>query len=196
MKVALAEIVPAKHAELLFLWRQQPDVARFMYSAGPLSWEAHVRWLESLPAQTSRRHWVITQGERPVGSAYLTEIDQRHGRGMFGMYVADEGARVLGAGAAAEFLALDHAFEMLELQKVSCEVFAVNVAPLRMHARLGFQREGVLRRHAWCEGAWVDVHRLSLLREEWAKVRPGLQRMLTKLLGTSPASARPALSLP
>lgn len=181
--VTLAEIVPARHAGLLHRWRQQPDVARCMYSQAPIAWADHGRWLEALPRDASRRHWVIEHAGRPVGSAYFTEIEPHFARAMFGMYVADEGARVLGVGAAAECLALDAAFGPLGLQKVSCEVFAANEAPLRMHARMGFVREGILRRHARCDGDWTDVHRLSLLREEWARVRPALGRALHKLLG-------------
>lgn len=185
--VALADIVPARHAELLFQWRQRADIARFMYGQIPFNYAAHVRWLDALPADASRRHWVIEYRGRPVGSAYLTEIVRPLDRAMFGMYVADEGARLLGVGAAAEFLALDHAFGPLGLQKVSCEVFAVNPAPRRMHARMGFKSEGVLRRHAQCDGVWTDVHRLSVLVEEWDATRPILQQSLRKLLGAGAA---------
>lgn len=185
--VTLIDIVAERHAELLFNWRQRPDIARFMYSQTTFSWGAHLHWLEALASDETRNHWIIAYRGRPVGSAYLTEIDHSLGRAMFGMYVADEGARLLGVGAAAEFLTLDEAFESLGLQKVSCEVFALNEAPLRMHARMGFKQEGILRRHARCEGGFADVHRLSLLREEWHAARPALALALGKLIA-EPAS--------
>lgn len=185
--VALIDIIPEAHAELLFAWRQRPDIARFMYSPAPLRRTDHQRWIESLATDASRRHWVVEHAGRPVGSAYLTEIDNRQARAMFGMYVADETARMMGVGAAAEFLALDEAFGLRGLEKISCEVFAVNAAPLRMHARMGFRTEGVLRRHARCDGAWTDVHRLAILREEWQAVRPRLATDLRKLLGAPQA---------
>jgi UDP-4-amino-4,6-dideoxy-N-acetyl-beta-L-altrosamine N-acetyltransferase len=185
--VALIDIVPSQHAELLFQWRQRADIARFMYGQIPFNWAAHVKWLEALPADPSRRHWVIEHQGRPVGSASLAEIVRPLDRAMFGMYVADEGARLLGVGAAAEFLVLDHAFAVLRLQKVSCEVFDVNPAPRRMHERMGFKSEGILRRHAQCDGAWTDVHRLSLLVEEWDAARPALHLSLRKLLGEKTA---------
>jgi UDP-4-amino-4,6-dideoxy-N-acetyl-beta-L-altrosamine N-acetyltransferase len=181
--VALTDIVPDQHAALLFEWRQRPDIVRFMYSQGAITWAGHQGWLASLPDDESRRHWMIEYQGRPVGSAYLTEIDRAHGRAMLGMYVADEGARMMGVGAATEFLALEQAFGSLGLQKVSCEVFAVNLAPRRMHARMGFKPEGIFRRHAHCDGAWTDVHRSSLLVEEWHEVRPVLHQALRKLLG-------------
>ena len=182
MMVTLADISADQHAELLFAWRQRPDIARFMYSQDAIAWTDHLRWLNALSSDDTRHHWVIEYKDRPVGSAYLTDIDRAHGRAMFGMYVADEGARIMGVGAAAEFLALDHAFGAFGLQKVSCEVFATNSAPRRMHARMGFKPEGIFRRHAKCDGAWTDVHRLSLLVEEWNAERPLLHQALRKLL--------------
>jgi UDP-4-amino-4,6-dideoxy-N-acetyl-beta-L-altrosamine N-acetyltransferase len=170
------------HGRHVFDWRCLPDVARYFYSSREITWEEHLRWLETLAEDDTRRHWVIEFQGRLAGSVYLTDIDRFHQRAMFGMYVADPGARLLGVGAAAELLLLDEAFGPLGLRKVSCEVFAVNVPPLRMHARMGFKTEGILRRHALCEGEWVDVHRLSLLAEEWPEIRPSLAAALSRLL--------------
>ncbi len=189
--VTLLDIDPAVHARRLFDWRQLPDVARHMYSQAPLVWERHVAWLDRLPTDRSRRHWIVAADDQPVGSVYLTDIDLENARADFGMYIAVPGARLRGVGAAAESLVLDHAFDALGLQKVSCEVMACNEAPLRMHARMGFQLEGILRRHARRDGSWVDVHRLSVLAEEWwdarGRIRPALQKLLT-------ASTTPVLS--
>lgn len=187
--VTLIDMVAERHAELLFGWRQRPDIARFMYAQVPFAWAEHLRWLEALSSDETRRHWIIAHRGRPVGSAYLTEINRPLGRAMFGMYVADVGARLFGVGAAAEFLALDEAFETFGLQKVSCEVFAVNEVPRRMHVRMGFKPEGVFRRHARCDGRLIDVHRLSLLREEWHAARPALGVALGKLLAEPTSSS-------
>ena len=161
--VVLNDIDPALHASLLHQWRLRPDIARFMYTQRPIAWSDHHSWLESLATDQSRRHWVIEFNGRPVGTTYFTEIDRLNQRAIFGMYVADDGAR-------------------LDLQKVSCEIFASNEAPLRMHIRMGFKLEGLLRRHARFDNGWVDVHRVSLLREEWHAARPALRNALHKLL--------------
>ena len=180
--VVLNDIDPALHASLLHQWRLRPDIARFMYTQRPIAWSDHHSWLESLATDQSRRHWVIEFNGRPVGTTYFTEIDRLNQRAIFGMYVADDGARLLGVGAAAEWLSLNEAFGALDLQKVSCEIFASNEAPLRMHIRMGFKLEGLLRRHARFDNGWVDVHRVSLLREEWHAARPALRNALHKLL--------------
>lgn len=182
--VTLAPICEAQHARLLYEWRRRADIARAMYSSGPSCMEDHLRWLRSLPQDSSRLYRIIEMRGRPVGAAYLTEIDSHHRRAMLGMYVADEGARTQGAGAAAEFLMLDHAFHSLGLHKIGCEVFASNTTPVKLHDRMGFVHEGVLRHHALLDGTWTDVIRLSLLAPEWESSRPALATLLKRLLDT------------
>jgi UDP-4-amino-4,6-dideoxy-N-acetyl-beta-L-altrosamine N-acetyltransferase len=183
--IRLIPVDPEQHAELLFKWRQQPDVAQFMYSQRSISWADHLNWLSRLAGDPSRRYWIIEHLGKPIGSANLNNIDAENLRATFGMYVAEAGARMLGTGAAAEFLALEEAFGPLGLEKVSCEVFAVNEAPIRMHLRMGFKQEGIMRRHARFGGAWVDVHLFSILREEWQEKQPVLRKSLRKLLNNA-----------
>lgn len=181
----MIELIPFKadlHADLLFKWRQQPDITRFMYSQKPISPKGHLKWADRVVNDPSHVQWVIEFRSRPVGAASLSGIDDENLRAEYGMYIADTGARLMGAGAAAEFLALDEAFYKLKLHKISSEVFATNEAPIRMHLRMGYVQEGILRQHARFENEWIDVHRLSILQKEWAEKRPSLKKLLGKLL--------------
>jgi UDP-4-amino-4,6-dideoxy-N-acetyl-beta-L-altrosamine N-acetyltransferase len=175
--VTLVDIQKELHAELLHRWRQQPDVARFMFSQKPISWTDHLRWLETLEHDPSRKHWIITFNRLPVGSAYLTEIDASHSRTMSGLYLAHAEVRGHGVGAAAENLMLTYAFNYLGLEKVSCEIANTNESSLRMHKQVGFLPEGVFRRHVKLNGAWTDVHRLAILRDDWIQKSPTQKRI-------------------
>jgi len=180
--VKLIAVNIERHAQSLFQWRQQPDIHRFMYSKQPLVWQHHLAWLQSSQSNASRVDRIICWKSRPVGLVCITEIDRENLRAILGMYVADLSARVRGVGAAAEFLALDLAFSELNLEKISCEVFATNESVLPMHLQFGFVQEGLLRRHARFEGEWVDVHRLSILAGEWQTARPKLSELLKALI--------------
>jgi UDP-4-amino-4,6-dideoxy-N-acetyl-beta-L-altrosamine N-acetyltransferase len=132
----MIKLIPFKvdiHSDLLFQWRQQPDVARFMYSQKSITLKSHLNWADKIMNDSSHVQWVIEYRSHPVGAASLSGIDRENLRANFGMYIAEPGARLMGAGAAAEFLALDEAFLKLKLHKVSGEVFATNEAPIRMH---------------------------------------------------------------
>lgn len=74
-----------------------------------------------------------------------------------------------GHGYATEAVraVLDHLFRVRGLHKVSAECDARNVASARVLERLGFTREGLLRRHTWTKDEWTDDLIYGLLRTEY-----------------------------
>jgi ribosomal-protein-alanine N-acetyltransferase len=85
------------------------------------------------------------------------------------------GREYAGQGLMTEALEaiLRHAFDSLKLEVVSARVFAGNAGSQRVLEKLGFVKEGVLRRAIRGYGGVVHNDMLfSLLREEW-KQRQG-----------------------
>ena len=58
-------------------------------------------------------------------------------------------------------------FAELGLQRISSWCIADNVASARVLERLGFVREGRLRRNEYFKGRWWDTLLYALLEEEW-----------------------------
>ncbi|MGZ6260276.1 MAG: GNAT family N-acetyltransferase, partial [Candidatus Limnocylindrales bacterium] len=54
---------------------------------------------------------------------------------------------------------------------IQCEIHPENAVSQRMVERVGFQREGVLRRTYFSRGTWRDTVMFSILREEWGAPR-------------------------
>jgi len=46
-------------------------------------------------------------------------------------------------------------------------VYDFNPGARRVYEHVGFVLEGVLRRAMFREGRYIDVHRMSILEEEW-----------------------------
>ena len=61
-----------------------------------------------------------------------------------------------------------YALERLEVVRLTAEVFPWNEASARVLEKVGFRREGRLRRHREKDGALVDVLYYGLLREDVA----------------------------
>lgn len=59
-----------------------------------------------------------------------------------------------------------YAFDRLEVIRLTAEVFSWNEASARVLEKVGFQREGCLRKHREKDGALVDVFYYGLLRED------------------------------
>ena len=62
---------------------------------------------------------------------------------------------------------VDFGFRELRVQRISSWCIADNVASARVLERLGFQREGRLRRNEYFKGRWWDTLLYALLAEEW-----------------------------
>jgi RimJ/RimL family protein N-acetyltransferase len=61
-----------------------------------------------------------------------------------------------------------YALEQLEVVRLTAEVFSWNAASARVLEKVGFRREGRLRRHREKDGTLVDVLYYGLLREDVA----------------------------
>ena len=74
-----------------------------------------------------------------------------------------------GHGYATEAVraVLERLFTVQGLHKVSAECDARNLASARLLERVGFVREGLLRRHTWIKGEWTDDLLYGLLEEDF-----------------------------
>jgi ribosomal-protein-alanine N-acetyltransferase len=54
-----------------------------------------------------------------------------------------------------------------EVPRVQALTLVKNVASQRVLERVGFKREGVIRKSFYTQGEWSDFAVFSILREEW-----------------------------
>jgi RimJ/RimL family protein N-acetyltransferase len=94
-------------------------------------------------------------------------IEHAHGRAELGYWV---GRPFWGRGYATEaaHALVAHGFGALGLRRVTASVFAHNARSARVLEKLGMRREGLLRRHFWKWGEFVDAVVYGLLAEELA----------------------------
>jgi RimJ/RimL family protein N-acetyltransferase len=101
-----------------------------------------------------------------LGAVLLHSFDWAHRRAEVGFWLVPA-ARGRGLGTAAVALMLEWAFGALDLLRVEMTTTPDNMAIPPLAARLGFAREGLLRRRNVERGRRVDVVWFGLLREEW-----------------------------
>ena len=93
----------AQDRDRLLAWRNQPEIARWMYSDHAISAAEHARWFEGAMADPRRRYWVIEADGLPVGLANLYDLAPEHGRTSWAYYLADPSTRGQGIGAFVEY---------------------------------------------------------------------------------------------
>jgi RimJ/RimL family protein N-acetyltransferase len=101
----------------------------------------------------------------PIGSTGLHRIDHRNRNCMWGIWIGPPQRWSQGFGTEACRLAVGYAFNQLAMEKVSLEVYQGNDRARRAYEKGGFAREGMLRRHLWLDGHFVDVEVMAVFRD-------------------------------
>lgn len=164
--------IEAPDWEVFHEWNQDDDMARRLYAVPfPQSQEAMRMWTERMATQTpdgdAFQLVIATLAGEVVGSISTHDCDRRHGVFSYGLNVRPQHRR-RGYAAEAIRIVLRYFFEELRYQKANAQVYSFNEASLRLHEKLGFQREGRLRRMIFTEGRYHDVVVLGLTAEEFA----------------------------
>ncbi|WP_232664159.1 GNAT family N-acetyltransferase [Pseudonocardia sp. TRM90224] len=114
-----------------------------------------------------------------VGTSSLMDVDVTNERTHIGSTLY--GSRWWGTAVNPEskLLLLAHAFDDCGMGRVKIQTDALNLRSQAAIAKLGAQREGVLRRHVRrADGTFRDSVVFSILRDEWPAVRDGLRARL------------------
>jgi UDP-4-amino-4,6-dideoxy-N-acetyl-beta-L-altrosamine N-acetyltransferase len=152
-------------------WRNQPSVARWMYTDHQIGEDEHARWFAAAMADPDRQYWIIEADGRPVGLINLYDIDRAGRQAGLAYYLADETVRGTGVGGMAGVQALEHAFGELGLGRVWAEALIENIASRGYLGSLGFREIEVRAGQAPRPGVSGEVARLALDAGDWPAAR-------------------------
>ncbi len=152
----------------LFPLAADPELSRYAY------WQPHGRiedtydFLRNLMDKSGM--YIIELEGRVAGTIGL-HVDQANRLGETETWI---GRAFWGSGinTEAKVVLFDYAFGPLELKRLQAITHPDNLRSQRALEKLGFKREGLLRRYRWIMGEPWDVLMYSLLPEEWLSSRP------------------------
>jgi len=168
--IRLRNIEPTD-AEHFIRWNLNSERARHLDFVWPPTSAASIHaWVTEQAKQKLENdtfHWIIeTHDGEPVGSISTHDCNSRYGTFSYGIDIAPEHQRQ-GFAREAIQLVLGYYFEELRYQKVTVPVHSNNEPSIRLHERLGFQREGTHRRMFYTQGQFVDVLWFGMTIEEF-----------------------------
>lgn len=169
--------------ELILTWRNAPEVRNNMYTRHEISLAEHLTWWNRVQSSSQYRHFMFEQNTDPTGIVAFTDIDTVNCHASWAFYTKPKAPKL--AGVSMEWLALEYAFNKLDLHKLYCEVLAFNESVIKLHQKFGFQVEGILREHHNISGDFVDIYCFGILKQEWQKKRVLMQDKLLKLARVS-----------
>tara|TARA_Y100000588_G_C13810562_1_gene734919 strand:+ start:92 stop:661 length:570 start_codon:yes stop_codon:yes gene_type:complete len=102
-----------------------------------------------------------------IGNVKLEPINWTHQTAVFGILIGEKSKWGKGYGTEATKLAVEYAFEHLNLRKVSLGVVTTNIAAVKTYEKLGFVTEGTKRQEVIICDKLEDVFWMGLLRNEY-----------------------------
>jgi len=156
-------------------WLNDADVLRNLAMRAPLSEAAEAQWFDRmLAAQGSTDyHFVICllADGRPIGTAGLHGLDLVNGSAEFGIAIGEKDEWGKGYGTDATRAICDFGFGELRLERIGLFYYDGNERGRRTYEKAGFVHEATLRRAHFARGDHHDVHVMSILRDEWLRLR-------------------------
>jgi UDP-4-amino-4,6-dideoxy-N-acetyl-beta-L-altrosamine N-acetyltransferase len=168
----LSEMSADDRTGLLRIRNERP-VRQNMYTDHLIGKGEHQSWLGTVLASDTIAFFGVYYEGLLCGGLSFSSISRTHRRADWAFYLS-EATQGKGIGSALEFLALEHAFGELGLEKLNCEVIATNQPVVKLHHRFGFVEEGRRRCHVRRNDDKVDACLLGITRQEWADQRTKL----------------------
>ncbi len=115
--------------------------------------------------QTERR-FIIQSQAKPIGLVELMEINHIHRNAEF-QIIIDPAYQGKGYASKATKLAMEYAFNILNLYKLYLLVDQENEKAIHIYSKLGFVKEGLLHHEFFVNGEYRDVIRMCTFQDHF-----------------------------
>jgi RimJ/RimL family protein N-acetyltransferase len=169
--VRLAAPVP-EDAEIFAAWEADTDFLRQLDTdyVRPRNRQDHEEMLREMRQGGLLFHIHTLDNDRMIGFVALFHIEWNNQIATISVGIGESDYRGKGYGSEAIQLALNYAFNELNLHRVGLDVIGDNRRAIRAYEKLGFQYEGAMRQAVHRDGKRVDRVIMGLLREEWQAI--------------------------
>ena len=160
--------VNGNDVDMIFEWRNRDQIRKNMYNNEIIPYDTHRKWFESILVSDNSQYFIYEQDNTPLGLVSFTNIDYKNRHASWAFYSSDFSVR--GVGSEMEKLALRHAFEVLDLNKLCCEVLDFNFPVVRFHQKHGFKIEGVRKQQYKRGDKYFDIYQLAIFKKDYEKL--------------------------
>jgi diamine N-acetyltransferase len=158
-------------------WINDPEVRQGILIHNPISQADEENWFERMIKRPQDEHVfgieVKESGEggaetwRLIGTFAFDSIVWRNRSAEFGIMIGEKAYWNHGYGTEAVRLICQHGFNTLNLNRIYLHVFDNNPRAIRAYEKAGFVQEGRERQAEFKDGKYIDVLRMSMLKDEF-----------------------------
>ncbi len=152
-------------------WFNDAELTATLEMRAPMSVPMEEAWFETMVKSQGIDNYHFTiclrADDRPIGTCNLFQVDKVNGSAGIGISIGERSLWDQGLGTEAMLALLDFGFGMVRLERLWLDVYDFNERARRSYEKCGFVLEGVQRRAIFKQGRFIDVHLMSILRDEW-----------------------------
>jgi len=158
-------LMTREDTDLIVRWRNSDAVRKNFIYQELFTREGHESWVRNKVETGQVVQAIICDisSDRPLGSVYIRDIDRRHNKAEYGIFIGEEDARGRGVGTAAARLMLRYCFEEEGLHRIYLRVFASNRQAIGSYEKAGFVREGLLKDDVRIDGVYRDIQWMAAI---------------------------------
>lgn len=148
-------------------WINDPEVTQFLELNPPMSLEDEEKWFVSLQKSEDKVFSIDTMEGKLIGNVGLIKLNWKDRSVLMGIMIGEKELWNLGYGTDAIETLLRYLFQELAMNRVYLIADERNARALHCYEKLGFKKEGVLRKNRYKNGAYTNDVMMSLLKDEW-----------------------------
>ena len=149
--------------DLIVEWRNREDVREHFFFRERFTKAMHEKWLTEkvMTGMVDQFIVCLKDGDRPIGSSHLRDIDREAGSAEYGIFIGEADARGIGLGYDILCATMDHAIDKLGLKLVRARAISTNLASIHIFEKYGFVRDELIRNVTCSDANMVDMVMLS-----------------------------------
>lgn len=146
-------------------WRNHPEINKFMFSQHTITEAEHLAWFEASQDNPLRYLFAYNEQNEMKGFVQVQQKSLDSQVFEWGFYISPNAIKGTGSRMAKQAILM--VFSELKATKLYGEALSFNKPSIRLHEKLGFIKEGVLRKQHFLNNQYHDVHCFGMLKHEW-----------------------------
>lgn len=164
-------IKPTEESDLneLMQLRWDADVMSYLLHE-PIGMKQQTEWFKNITSKDVVMTIFLKEknGLRIIGTTGLYNINMRHQTATLKLRITNN-VQGRGIGNKLFIMILDYAFGTLNIRKILSDNFSDNERVAILKDKLGFVKEGILRKHYYHNGEFRDADVYNLFKEDYYK---------------------------
>lgn len=161
----------ASDAEAMYQFRSSHS-GRFMRVSPDFSVENQRKWIMSRGDDEINYIIVDKHTNESVGCISILDVNEADKTISVGRLLLDDKYLTQSKpyGLEALLLTYEYVFNVMNFRKMTGEIAAVNENMVKLQKFLGMKQEGLLEKHVWINGDYLDIFIMSIFNEQYNKV--------------------------